>query len=112
MAAWSFMARQDSELVEVVNYLQLRLLSCTMTMEAHGHRGAALRMPGPPLGNSDPAVEAWALMVRLMMSTKQRMAAIAQEFELAPMQMHALLALQPGEELPISALAGTLLCDA
>ena len=75
-------------------------------------KGAALRMPGPPLGNSDPAVEAWALMVRLMMSNKQRMAAIAQEFELAPMQMQALMALQPGRELPMSALADTLLCDA
>jgi DNA-binding MarR family transcriptional regulator len=83
-----------------------------MSVETQGDRGAALRMPGPPLGNSDPAVEAWALMVRLMISNKQRMAAIAQEFELAPMQMHALLALQPGEELPMSALAGTLLCDA
>jgi DNA-binding MarR family transcriptional regulator len=83
-----------------------------MSVEAQGERGAALRMPGPPLGNSDPAVEAWALMVRLMMSNKQRMAAIAQEFELAPMQMHALMALQPGQELPMSALADTLLCDA
>ena len=74
--------------------------------------GEALRMPGPPLGNDDPAVEAWALMVRLFMSNKPRMASIAQEFELAPMQMHALMALRPGEELPMSALADTLACDA
>jgi DNA-binding MarR family transcriptional regulator len=75
-------------------------------------RGAALRMPGPPLGNADPAVEAWALMVRLFISNKPRMAAIAQEFELAPMQMQALMALHPGRELPMSALADTLACDA
>lgn len=81
-------------------------------MSIETERGGALRMPGPPLGNSDPAVEAWALMVRLMMSNKPRMAAIAQEFELAPMQMQALMALQPGSELPMSALAGMLACDA
>ena len=74
--------------------------------------GGALRMPGPPLGNSDPGVEAWALMVRLFLSNKPRMAAIAQEFELAPMQMQALMALPPGQELPMSALAGMLACDA
>src|SRR3954468_7273296 len=75
-------------------------------------RGAALRMPGPPLGNEDPGVEAWALMVRLFISNKPRMAAIAQEFELAPMQMQALMALHPGQELPMSTLAGVLACDA
>ena len=75
-------------------------------------KGAALRMPGPPLGNEDPGVEAWALMVRLFISNKPRMAAIAQEFELAPMQMQALMALHPGSELPMSALAGMLACDA
>jgi DNA-binding MarR family transcriptional regulator len=75
-------------------------------------RGAALRMPGPPLGNEDAGVEAWALMVRLFLSNKPRMAAIAQEFELAPMQIHALMALRPGEELPMSALADSLGCDA
>src|SRR4051795_11602551 len=81
-----------------------------MTVESQPSH--ALRMPGPPLGNEDPAREAWALMVRLMLSNKQRMAAIAQEFELAPMQMQALMALQPGSELPMSTLAGTLACDA
>jgi DNA-binding MarR family transcriptional regulator len=81
-------------------------------MSMDSEPGGALRMPGPPLGNDDPAREAWALMVRLMMSNKQRMAAVAQEFELAPMQMQALMALHPGSELPMSALAGTLACDA
>jgi MarR family transcriptional regulator, organic hydroperoxide resistance regulator len=84
-----------------------------MTIDAKPEdRGAALRMPGPPLGNEDPAFEAWALMVRLMMSNKPRMAAIAHEFELAPMQMQALMALEPGKELPMSALAGSLACEA
>ena len=81
-------------------------------MSIEAERGSALRMPGPPLGNSDPGVEAWALMVRLFLSNKPRMAAIAQEFELAPMQMQTLMALAPGQELPMSALAGMLSCDA
>jgi MarR family transcriptional regulator, organic hydroperoxide resistance regulator len=81
-------------------------------MSIKAERGGALRMPGPPLGNSDPAVEAWALMVRLFLSNKPRMAAIAQEFELAPMQVQTLMALAPGQELPMSALAGMLACDA
>jgi MarR family transcriptional regulator, organic hydroperoxide resistance regulator len=73
---------------------------------------AARPAAGPPLGNQDPGVEAWALMVRLFLSNKPRMAAIGQEFDLAPMQMHTLLALPPGEELPMSALAEFLVCDA
>jgi MarR family transcriptional regulator, organic hydroperoxide resistance regulator len=74
--------------------------------------GPVLRGPGPPLGNEDPGVEAWALMVRLFLGNKPRMAAIAQEFDLAPMQMHALMALPPGQEIPMSALAEFLVCDA
>jgi DNA-binding MarR family transcriptional regulator len=81
-------------------------------MSTKAEPGGALRMPGPPLGNSDPAVEAWALIVRLFLSNKPRMAAIAQEFELAPMQMQTLMALAPGNEIPMSALAGMLACDA
>src|SRR3954451_12056478 len=73
---------------------------------------SALQGPGPPLGNADPGVEAWALMVRLFLGNKPRMAAIGQEFDLAPMQMHALLALPPGREIPMSALAEFLVCDA
>jgi DNA-binding MarR family transcriptional regulator len=43
---------------------------------------------------------------------KPRFVAIAQEFDLAPMQLHALRILEPGAEQPMSALAGTLGCDA
>jgi MarR family transcriptional regulator, organic hydroperoxide resistance regulator len=59
------------------------------------------------------AAEAWDLMVQLTMSTnKPRMAALAHEFELSPMQIHALQVLEPGQHLPMSALAGSLFCDA
>ena len=57
-------------------------------------------------------MEAWALMVRLFLSNKPRMAAIGQEFDLAPKQMHALLALDPHGEVPMSALAEFFACDA
>jgi DNA-binding MarR family transcriptional regulator len=51
-------------------------------------------------------------MLRLFLSNRPRLAAIAQEFDLAPMQLHALRTLEPGKELPMSALADSLACDA
>ena len=60
-----------------------------------------------------PAAEAWSLMVELAFSTnKPRLMRISQEYDLTPMQLHALRALQPGLELTMSALAGSLFCDA
>jgi DNA-binding MarR family transcriptional regulator len=82
------------------------------TSQAPADAPPALQAPGPPLGNKDAGVEAWALMVRLFLSNKQRIAAIAQDLELSPMQMHTLLALPPGREVPMSALAEFLVCDA
>jgi MarR family transcriptional regulator, organic hydroperoxide resistance regulator len=62
---------------------------------------------------ADPAAEAWALMTQLFLAGgKPRFVAIASEFDLAPMQMHALRLLEPGVELSMSALAGSLHCDA
>ena len=52
-------------------------------------------------------------MVELAFSTnKPRLMRISQEYDLTPMQLHALRALQPGLELTMSALAGSLFCDA
>jgi DNA-binding MarR family transcriptional regulator len=62
--------------------------------------------------NPDPAAEAWGLMAGLVFSTRPRILQIAHEFDLAPMQLRALRELEPGSEVPMSALAGTLLCDA
>jgi MarR family transcriptional regulator, organic hydroperoxide resistance regulator len=62
---------------------------------------------------ADAAAEAWDLMTKLFLSGgKPRFVAIAQEFDLAPMQMHALRLLEPGAELSMSALASSLHCDA
>ena len=60
----------------------------------------------------DPAAEAWSLIHELAFSARPRLLQLAHEFDLAPMQLHALKHLEPGRELPMSALAGTLFCDA
>ncbi|MDQ3720836.1 MAG: MarR family transcriptional regulator [Actinomycetota bacterium] len=61
----------------------------------------------------EPDREAWGLMLELLFSHhRPRVWGIAAEFDLAPMQMFALKALEPGRELAMSALAGSLHCDA
>jgi MarR family transcriptional regulator, organic hydroperoxide resistance regulator len=61
---------------------------------------------------NDPAREAWELLWRVMQAHKGRMMTLAGELGLAPMQLHALRLIEPGAELPMSALAGKLFCDA
>jgi MarR family transcriptional regulator, organic hydroperoxide resistance regulator len=63
-------------------------------------------------GRRTPADEAWSLVAQLFFSNKARFFAIASEYELTPMQAHALRLLEPGRELPMSALADSLHCDA
>jgi DNA-binding MarR family transcriptional regulator len=60
----------------------------------------------------DPAQEAWQLLWQVMQANKPRMMALAQEMGLAPMQLHALRLIEPGEGMPMSSLAGVLFCDA
>jgi DNA-binding MarR family transcriptional regulator len=59
----------------------------------------------------DPGREAWILMRDIAMVNKARVFAIASEFDLYPMQVHALKVLESGKEVPMSALAGSLHCD-
>ena len=65
----------------------------------------------PVRQETEPAVEAWTLIWRLMQANKPRMMRLAQELDLAPMQLHALRLIEPGEELPMGALAQSLFCD-
>lgn len=58
------------------------------------------------------ASEAWELVGELWHDHKHRFVAIASEFELSAPQVWALKALDPDEPVPMSALAGTLHCDA
>lgn len=62
--------------------------------------------------DEDPAQEAWELLWRIMQANKPRFMALAQEMGLAPMQLHALRLIEPGEGVPMSSLAGKLFCDA
>ena len=59
-----------------------------------------------------PAAEAWSLIVGLFFSSRPRFSALAHEFDLAPMQLRALKELSPDSEVPMSALASHLFCDA
>jgi DNA-binding MarR family transcriptional regulator len=72
--------------------------------------------PGPDswlageLGRTDPGSQAWSLMHWLMVTNKQRMFAMSQEFDLAPQQMIALRMLGAGPR-KMSELAQALFCD-
>jgi DNA-binding MarR family transcriptional regulator len=72
--------------------------------------------PGPgawlagEAGRTDPGSEAWSLMHWLMVTNKQRLVAMAQQFKLAPQQMIALRILGGGPR-KMSELAQALICD-
>lgn len=57
------------------------------------------------------AEEAWSLMGRLFRDMRPRMMRVAAEFGLSPPQLFALKTLDPGEPVPMSALAQALHCD-
>jgi DNA-binding MarR family transcriptional regulator len=84
-------------------------------MVMSGVRDSA-RFPGPDswlageVGRTDPGSEAWSLMHWLMVTNKQRIFAMSQEFELAPQQMIALRMLGAGPR-KMSDLAQSLFCD-
>lgn len=62
---------------------------------------------------TDPAVEASQAFFDLMMSERPpRFPRVANEFGLAPGGLKAMQLLEPGVELPMGALADSLLCDA
>jgi MarR family transcriptional regulator, organic hydroperoxide resistance regulator len=62
------------------------------------------------IGRTDPGSEAWSLMHWMMVTNKQRLVTIAQEFELAPQQMIAVRMLGAGPR-KMSDLAQALFCD-
>jgi MarR family transcriptional regulator, organic hydroperoxide resistance regulator len=62
------------------------------------------------VGRTDPGSEAWSLMHWMMVTNKQRLFAMAQEFELAPQQMIALRMLGAGPR-KMGDLAQALFCD-
>jgi DNA-binding MarR family transcriptional regulator len=61
--------------------------------------------------SSTAAQEAWGLFWRIFTADKPRRMATLNRLGLAPMQSMALMQLQPGEPMPMSALATALMCD-
>jgi DNA-binding MarR family transcriptional regulator len=61
----------------------------------------------------DPATEAWTLMLGILFNERPpRIPAVAAQFDVSPMGLKMLQALEPGVELPMSAVAERLFCDA
>jgi len=58
-----------------------------------------------------PMQEAWTLLGRLFWGIRPRMIRVAGEFGLTPPQLFALRTLDPGEPVPMGALAAALHCD-
>ena len=58
-----------------------------------------------------PVEDAWALMTQLYWQLRPRMIRIAGEFGLTPPQLFALKTLDPGNPVPMRALASALHCD-
>ena len=61
--------------------------------------------------SSTAASEAWGLFWRMFSADKPRRMVTLNEIGLAPMQAMALTHLEPDEAVPMSALAGLLMCD-
>jgi DNA-binding MarR family transcriptional regulator len=87
-----------------------------MSREMSKEKDSPREFPGPgswlagEVGRTDPGSEAWSLMHWMMVRNKQRLFAMAQEFELAPQQMIALRMLGAGPK-KMSELADALFCD-
>lgn len=65
----------------------------------------------PSTTTTTAAREAWGLFWRIFMEDKRRRWALLSEMGLAPQQAMALSTLQPGEPMPMSALAEAMHCD-
>jgi DNA-binding MarR family transcriptional regulator len=58
------------------------------------------------------ACRAWQLLVKFFFAQREHLPALAQEFELSPVQCHVLHLIEPERPLPMGRLAATLGCDA
>ena len=62
---------------------------------------------------ADPATEAWSAFLGILFDERPpRIPAVAAEFDLSPMGLKLLQALEPGSAVPMSVLAERLFCDA
>lgn len=60
----------------------------------------------------DAAREAWKLLFQLFRSQRREMTAMKTELQLNPAQVHLLFNLEPGQAVPMSELAESLVLDA
>lgn len=61
----------------------------------------------------DPATEAWSLFLGVLFDERPpRVPAVAAQFDVSPMGLRLLQSLEPGTEVPMSAVAERLFCDA
>lgn len=67
---------------------------------------------GSKESSEEVAREAWQLLMGVMLENRQRFFRAIAEFDLSPMQGHALRLLEPGEPVAMSMLAESLVCDA
>ena len=62
---------------------------------------------------ADPATEAWSTFLGILFNERPpRIPAVAAEFAVSPMGLRLLQTVEPGVEMPMSALAERLGCDA
>src|SRR3954469_21264989 len=64
-----------------------------------------------PAADTDAAQEAWSLFWRIFSADKPRRMAVMTELGLSFQQSMALMRLEPGSPVPMSALAGAMQCD-
>jgi DNA-binding MarR family transcriptional regulator len=58
------------------------------------------------------ACRAWQLLVKFFFAQREHLPSLGEEFELSPVQCHALHLIEPERPLPMGRLADTLGCDA
>ncbi len=63
-------------------------------------------------GQDAAAREAWMLLFQLFRSQRREMTAMKNELQLNPAQVHLLFNLEPGQSIPMSELAESLVLDA
>ena len=65
------------------------------------------------LNATDPATEAWSAFLGILFDERPpRIPTVAAEFDVSPMGVKLLQVLEPGGEMPMSALAERVYCDA
>jgi MarR family transcriptional regulator, organic hydroperoxide resistance regulator len=71
-----------------------------------------LKVKRPAAAKELTADDCWPVMIEFLLSQKAWWVAVCAEFDLSPMQGHAVRVLEPDRPLAMSTLAEALVCDA